>query len=85
MTVQKAIQHLKILIENRHKLLNIMKERVNKMQSDSGKELGNGLIEIIESDLSDLQQVLAELQPKGTESNSKRKKNSIRHSLRSET
>lgn len=73
MTVQKAISHLKILIEHRQKVLNMMKGHVGKMQSDAGKDLGNTLVEATESDLAHLQQILAELQPKHRKTNTAQK------------
>lgn len=76
MTIQKAIRNLKILIEHRQKVLNMMKEHVNKMQSDSGKELGTALIQVTENDLSNLRQILGELSSLDAKSGSKRKKKS---------
>jgi len=48
MTVQKAKRYLEILIEHRQKVLKVIKEHVDKMKSDFGKNRGNTIVEITE-------------------------------------
>jgi len=77
MTVKKAIKYLELLIQNRQKILNDLKEDVSKMQSEYGKDTGNLLIRVIGNDLVHMQAILSEILSKGVKSDSKRKKKSL--------
>ncbi|MDE1828852.1 MAG: hypothetical protein KGI25_00875 [Thaumarchaeota archaeon] len=74
MTVKNAIKYLNRLIDRRQEVLEKMKEHVSKMETDSGKDLGKTILQVIENDIENYQIILSELQPKGTVSNSKKKK-----------
>jgi hypothetical protein len=62
-TVQKAVSDLKILLEHKQKVLRMIREYADKMTSDAGKNIGNILIQVVEDDLSNLEQILKELEP----------------------